>query len=450
MEILDKAQRMLEKYPLCDYCLGRQFAMLGYGLENDERGKVIKTLLTMKGHKLVLENDSKGTSILKIVASNGSFKMAEEILQRMNISLDIENSPCYLCEGRFGSLPTLTEKIVNELNKYEYNSFLVGIKLPLNIEEREDEFKAEFDVQHGESMKNSFSRVIGKLIGKATGKAVDYANPDVTVIVNPFTEEFEVQSNPVYIMGRYRKLKRGIPQSRWICTRCRGWGCPRCNWTGKMYPESVEELIAGPVLKITEGEDSDFHSAGREDIDALMLGPGRPFIIEVKRPRKRSVDLEKLQKTINESAKGKIEVVNLRFANKRMVRKLKRLEGAQKVYRVLVEFEKEVSNDDLKTIENVFTNTVIRQRTPIRVLHRRADKIREKYIYETKVKRLARNRAEIRIRCQGGLYIKELVTGDNGRTMPSISSVLAVKAVPKELDVIDIIIKEGWLENGKV
>ena len=215
-----------------------------------------------------------------------------------------------------------------------------------------------------------------------------------------------------------------------------------------MYPESVEELIAAPVLRATLGADTAFHSAGREDIDALMLGSGRPFIIEVKKPKKRLIDLQELERLINEEAEGKIEVSNLRFVGKSMVRRLKQLEGAEKIYRVLVEFDREVSDEELKAIEEAFTKTVIRQRTPLRVLHRRADRTREKYIYETKVKRLARNRAEIRIRCQGGLYVKELVTGDNGRTNPNISSLIEVKAVPKELDVLNIMVKGG--QDGEV
>lgn len=440
MEILEAAQKMLEKYPLCDYCLGRQFAMLGYGMENNERGRIIKALLTMKGHQLALQKEEDGVKLLKTLASNGSFDMAEEMLKRLGHRVK-EGQACHLCEDRFKALPRIVEKILEVLKEYEYRSILVGITLPVEVEEREDEFKAEFEVQYGESMRNAFSRVIGKMITEITKKPVNYTNPEVTILVNPFTEEFEIQANPLYIMGRYRKLVRGIPQSKWICMRCRGWGCPRCNWTGKMYPDSVEELIAAPVLRVTLGEDTAFHSAGREDIDALMLGSGRPFIIEVKKPKKRFIDLQELERTINEEADGKIEVSNLRFVNKGMVRRLKQLEGAEKIYRVLVEFDREVSDEELKTIEKTFTNTVIRQRTPLRVLHRRADRIREKYIYETKVKRLARNRAEIKIRCQGGLYIKELVTGDNGRTNPNISSLIKVKAVPKELDVLNVVVK---------
>jgi tRNA pseudouridine synthase 10 len=447
MEILEKAQRMLMRYPLCDYCLGRQFAMLGYGMENDERGRIIKALLTMRGHQLALQKDEGGVKLLKALASNGSFEMAGEILKKLKRRAK-KASTCYLCEDHFKALPRVVEKILETLKEYEYGSLLVGVSLPAEVEEREDEFKAEFEVQHSESMRNAFSRVVGKMITEVTKKPVNYTNPEVTILVNPFTTEFEIQANPLYIMGRYKKLVRGIPQSKWICMRCRGWGCQRCNWTGKMYPESVEELIAAPVLRATLGEDTAFHSAGREDIDALMLGSGRPFIIEVKKPKKRLINLKELERLINEEAEGKIEVSNLCFVGKSMVRRLKQLEGAEKVYRVLVEFDREVSDEELKAIEEAFTKTVIRQRTPLRVLHRRADRTREKYIYETKVKRLARNRAEIRIRCQGGLYVKELVTGDNGRTNPNISSLIEAKAVPKELDVLNIIVKGG--QDGEV
>ena len=88
----------------------------------------------------------------------------------------------------------------------------------------------------------------------------------------------------------------------------------------------MEELIGSPALDRTEGEDTAFHGAGREDVDARMLGRGRPFIIEVKEPKKRFFDLEALTKSINEHAEGKVQVVNLAFADRDAVRKLKKTE----------------------------------------------------------------------------------------------------------------------------
>lgn len=440
MRILEKALMMLEKYPLCDHCLGRHFALLGHEMDNKERGEMIKKLLVMEGHRLAIAKDRRGVSILKTLATNGSSEMSAGMLKKLKRRAR-GGKKCFLCEGRFDLLPELANKAVDALREYEHETFLVGVKLPVEVEEREDEFKAEFDVQYSESIRNEFSREIGKMILKITDKSVDYMKPEVVVIVNPFTEEIELQANPLFMKGRYRKLKRGIPQSRWICTECGGKGCSRCDWTGKMYPESVEELVSGPVLEETLGEDSSFHAAGREDVDARMMGRGRPFVIEVKRPRKRSVDLSQLEERINREAQRKVEVSSLRFVDREAVKRLKQMEGSEKLYRVLVKFDREVSDKEVEALERTFTNTAIHQQTPLRVLHRRTDLTREKHIYKTKVKRLARNRLEMRIRCQGGLYIKELITGDEGRTRPSVAEAIKAEATPSELDVLNIFTK---------
>jgi len=440
-DILEKAQRMLEKYPLCNHCLGRQFALLAYGLDNQRRGEALKLLLTMKAHQLALDKKKTGFTLLKTLATNGSSDMAAEILRKMKKKAN-EKKRCHLCDGRFDSLQALVNRSVEELQHYEHATFLVGVELPTEVEEREDEFKAEFEVKHGESARNAFSREIGKRIAEVTGKAADYKKPDVVVLLGPFKKQVSVQVNPLYIKGRYRKLVRGIPQSRWLCSKCHGKGCERCNWTGKMYPESVEEIIGEPVREQTHGEDIALHGAGREDIDARMLGPGRPFVIEVKKPKKRFLDLYRLAKTINEMAHGKVKVSSLRFANKDSVRRLKKTEAAQKIYRAIVEFDKPVSDEDLKQLEKKLEKAVVRQQTPRRVLHRRADLVREKHIYAAKVKRLTPNRIELKLKCQGGLYIKELINGDEGRTTPSIAEIVGAPALALELDVLNVIMME--------
>jgi tRNA pseudouridine synthase 10 len=315
--------------------------------------------------------------------------------------------------------------------------------LPTEVEEREDEFKAEFEVTHGESMKNHFSREIGKRVSEIIGKMAEHKKPDIVIFANPFSEQITLQPNPLFILGRYRKLVRGISQSKWICVQCRGKGCQKCNGTGKMSPESIEEIIVMPVLEKTLGEDSSFHAAGREDVDALMLGRGRPFIVEVKRPKKRFIDLKNLAETINREAKNKVKVSTLHFTNRSAVRRLKKTETSEKIYRMIIEFDKAVSEEDLKMLEKRLTGAIIYQQTPSRVLHRRANRVREKYIYEAKINKLSPNRIEMKIRCQGGLYIKELVTGDNGRTDPCVSGIVNAEAKPLELDVLNVIMKEN-------
>jgi len=440
-DLLGKTQKMLEKYPLCSHCLGRQYALLGHGLTNQNRGETIKLLLTMKAHQLALDKKPKSVKLLQSLASNGNFDMAAEILQRMKKKIEQRKS-CYLCNGQFDALRELVNSSLERLQLYEYTTFLVGIDLPSNVEEREDEFKAEFAVEHSESMRNAFSREIGKRIAEVSGKITDYKNPEVVVLLNPFSKQVSIQVNPIFLAGRYRKLVRDIPQAKWLCSKCRGKGCEQCNWTGKMYAESVEEIIGEPVRQQAEGEDIAIHGAGREDVDARMLGGGRPFVIEVKKPKKRFLNLRELVKTINDGAKGKVKVSSLRFVTKDYVRRLKKPEAAEKVYRVIVEFDKAVEDKELKQIEKRLVNAVVQQQTPKRVLHRRANLLREKHIYEANVKRLTPNRIELRLRCQGGLYIKELVTGDEGRTTPNVAGLVGARAVPLELDVLNVIMKE--------
>lgn len=40
--------------------------------------------------------------------------------------------------------------------------------------------------------------------------------------------------------------------------------------------------------------------------------------------------------------------------------------------------------------------------------------------------------------CDGGCYVKELISGDEGRTSPSIAETVGIKAYCKELDVLEI------------
>ena len=105
------------------------------------------------------------------------------------------------------------------------------------------------------------------------------------------------------------------------------------------------------------------------------------------------------------------------------------------MYRAIVDLDKETSNDDLKILSSL---DVIEQRTPLRVSHRRADLIRKRRVRDLKVKKLDQERLELIIECEGGLYIKELISGDEYRTQPSVSSLLQNPARCVELDVLDV------------
>jgi tRNA pseudouridine synthase 10 len=54
------------------------------------------------------------------------------------------------------------------------------------------------------------------------------------------------------------------------------------------------------------------------------------------------------------------------------------------------------------------------------------------------------NHATLLITAEAGTYIKELVSGDGGRTEPSITGVLGMKALCKKLEVTEI--EDGFLD----
>ena len=80
----------------------------------------------------------------------------------------------------------------------------------------------------------------------------------------------------------------------------------------------------------------------------------------------------------------------------------------------------------------------IHQQTPLRVLRRRADKVRIKHVLDLKCESVDDTTFNMRIKTEGGLYIKELISGDDGRSQPNISDILGVNAVCEQLDVIEV------------
>ncbi|MGB2755906.1 MAG: tRNA pseudouridine(54/55) synthase Pus10, partial [Phycisphaerae bacterium] len=80
----------------------------------------------------------------------------------------------------------------------------------------------------------------------------------------------------------------------------------------------------------------------------------------------------------------------------------------------------------------------IRQQTPARALRSRADRVRYRRVRSVAWKSVDARTVEIEVRTQAGLYVKELVSGDDGRTSPSVAEVLGVAAECVELDVTGI------------
>ena len=392
---------ILSEGPICDDCLGRQFAKCSTNLTNKQRGRAARVVAAM--------------------ISNTPIDPRED---------QEPNSSCWVCGGLFEHLDAWLERCLNEVHGYEFATFLVGTKISGRLAENEEILWAESKTTAAEPLKSAVNREIGKQIERLTGAEAEFKRPEILLLINLANDRVELQVNPLFIYGRYKKLVRGIPQTRWPCRECGGKGCPRCDFGGKMYPESVQELIAAHALNIVQGEDTVLHGAGREDIDALMLGNGRPFVLEIKSPRKRQFDLRALKNAVNTS-QGKVEVSDLQFVDHEAVVKIKNT-LSDKVYRLKVIYEHPVGTEKLKAALKRLEGD-IEQTTPQRVVHRRADLKRHKKVYSADLRG-----EEIIIRCEGGLYVKELISGDNGRTTPNLSELVGAQARVEELDVLEV------------
>jgi tRNA pseudouridine synthase 10 len=349
----------------------------------------------------------------------------------------ITPNECWLCEGLIGEIPHFIDIITEALKDYEFETFLVGSKIDEDIQEKEQYLWKQLGFEEAEPIKMEINREIGKILEPQLGKTVDIPNPDIMAVIDTVYDVVTLQISSLFIYGRYKKFLRGIPQTKWPCQICIGKGCKKCNYTGKLYETTVEELIAQKALEHTKGTDESFHGSGREDIDALMLGSGRPFILEIKNPKKRNINLKDLEKETNQATKNKVEITSLRFSNRDEVARIKAAEF-RKTYRVTLEATQLLNKEKLIKVAQTLQGKLIKQLTPTRVAHRRANKVRERIIYNCIIESVEGIIARLILETESGTYVKEFISGDNDKTQPNLSGLIGIPCKVKELDVIDV------------
>jgi len=414
-DVLATARAAIETGPLCDPCLGRLVADRSFGLTNRERGR--------------------------------GLRVAVALADDVPVDDLAPDEPCWVCEGHSTEerVAEWAERAAYHLEAYDFDTFQVGTRVPALFEENDKLLREDvgLDPDAGEALKSELNREVGKRFGQETGAEVDFERPDVQVTLNLGDDTVETRVNSAFVYGRYRKLERDIPQTKWPCNDCSGTGlirgeiCDGCDGSGYRYDESVEQLSAPVVLEAMDGSEATFHGAGREDVDALMLDGGRPFVIEVDEPRTRNVDVEALETEIAEFADGKVEVFDLHLATHSMVERVKEL-AASKTYRMDIDFDEPVDEAAFQDALDELQGTTVEQRTPQRVDHRRADIVRTRDVYGIEGELDTDTTATVELHGEGGLYVKELVSSDEGRTEPSLAGLLGVGAEVTALDVVDV------------
>ena len=98
-------------------------------------------------------------------------------------------------------------------------------------------------------------------------------------------------------------------------------------------------------------------------------------------------------------------------------------EGKHKTYVAVVYSENALTHEKLGELEAIH-DLEIKQKTPVRVLHRRSLLTRDKMIYSMKPTYINPHHFILELEASGGTYIKEFVHGDLGRTRPNIGEIL--------------------------
>ena len=494
----------------CDACLGRLGGKRSFQQTNEASGQQIR------------ESVSEGN-------------------QRL-INIRKEIPLCPFCENLFEEVELLTDVIEDALQGYDIQKLQIGARFPKDQIEDEEGLRKQYAAGGSDALKPSLVKDIStQLSERLTTVEIVNDKPDILALIDVLTLTVTLDVRSTYIYGRYRKHERGIPQTRWPCRACKGRGCAKCNDTGQQYPSSVQDLIGNPIIEFFEGREHAFHGMGREDIDVRCLGRGRPFVLEIKEPKRWDIDYDAAMKVVNEKADGAIEITDVRRSNRSEVVRVKDT-PAEKSYtiRFLVEpltqpeldvltapldltkedvqqrgrgrrkhrrrgdkkdnpkkplqrveltileeselkkmkkaelvdlcVERNCASTGVKaelivqllstnpqpveplplpdeaTILNIIEKLEgvnLAQRTPERVAHRRADLVRRRKVIETRdasveIDASGSISVEFTLRCESGTYVKETVHGDDGRTQPSIASLIKAKCTVEWLDVGDI------------
>jgi len=427
MDLLKILKKIMLSIPLCDRCLGRQFSSLIPSYNNETKGRILKDFIFMIEKMEIERGRRKSLKVFKALAESGHL-LSINFLKKNNPKLNMASKPCYICSGEINNIiEKAVNKIVEASSEVEFNTFYIGLTLPVYLEEKDEEVKSFFKLWFGEALKNELNREIKTRIKKALEKKPKMRRPDVLFIYDAINDKVSVQINSIFLRSSYRKLVGGIAQTKW-----RGMD------SDSVTP-SIEKMLEETLLPVFGGKKIKFHGAGREDVDVKMLGSGRPFIVEIIEPKVRNVDLSNLHLEFNKRFGNMVEVSPFSRASYLDVPRLKmEAERKKKTYRVVFETGRKVSEDELKNLSDRLAMCLIRQRTPLRVLKRRGDRVRKKMVYSALFKHIGDNRYEAIITCSGGLYVKELLHGDEGRTVPSVAGLLDTKVKIVEMEVMGI------------
>lgn len=305
-----------------------------------------------------------------------------------------------------------------------------------------------------------------------------------------------VWRRPFYLRGTYTKARRDVSQTPFHTAGGNGGrdgdgdggsGEPGDSKRRRIGVTSVEEQITPAIVAACNGISdrnnnpdlthnlifgmAKFHASGREDLDVRMMLPpdadddgtrngsrhvitARPFVYEVFDANRLPpvTALQQIVDEVNHEASTADPILpcrtygknpmgvgiapDLTFVPSSAFSGLQNeTESKIKYYGCLCWSHDRLPETDVALVAKLgLFPLTLQQRTPIRVLHRRSNIVRERHILSCRAQRVDDHYFRLHLSTSAGTYVKEFVHGDLGRTVPSISTLLNCTTDILELD----------------
>ena len=146
--------KKITKYsPFCLSCLGRSVGLVGFGLDNRERG----------------------LEMINII----------ELSEEINVEKQLICPPekCKICDGLVGEIENFTDLACDSISEYSLETFKIGTIVDKDILNTESEFANIFGANISESIKSQLNREIGIAVFQKNNISPRLNNPDSTIII---------------------------------------------------------------------------------------------------------------------------------------------------------------------------------------------------------------------------------------------------------------------------
>lgn len=331
----------------------------------------------------------------------------------------VPGQECALCGGLMDRTAAMAEQASKKARSYEFRTFAVGVSLPEGVQEKEDELRSALRLKGSETVRTQAARLVALQVARLTRKRLDKRNPDVMMLANFAAGDISISSKPVFYYGRYAKPS-GIAQRRTFCERCRGSGCEKCRGTGYGQQPSVEDALRRKLSGFSGSAKMVFTWLGSEDRRSRVLPPGRPFIAEIKSPRRRE-----LPHRFGARIHGKTVWVR---SGRVLPSKPTRLPSFRFQTDIVATAKVRVGVEARKGLGLAFRKTPVTFKRP-------NNRPATKMVYSASATARGR-KLHIRAELDGGLPVKRFVSGE--LVSPSVSEILKTEVSCRSFDIREV------------